>query len=51
MCYNMYIFCDEFGVVVKLLLLESLCLVEVDSKNLMNLSNEQLGNSVINKSV
>lgn len=47
MCYNTYIFCDDLEVLVKYFIIRESMVGENRYKNFMNLSNEQLGNSVI----
>ena len=47
MCYNTYIFCDDLEVLVKYFIFRESMVGENRYKNFMNLSNEQLGNSVI----
>ena len=47
MCYNTYIFCDDLEVLVKYFIIRESMGGENRYKIFMNLSNEQLGNSVI----
>jgi hypothetical protein len=47
MCYNTYIFCDDLEVLVKFFIFRESMVGENRYKYFMNLSNEQLGNSVI----